>query len=90
LGTERHFILQKLKKISRVWRTQKDVLKKLSKGKRAQSGKSAKWPEFEAAILKWVERYRQNETATTTKIIRTHALKLPHDRNTEDFKGGAT
>jgi hypothetical protein len=34
---------------------QKDILKKLSKKKHADHGKSGKWPELKADKLKWVE-----------------------------------
>jgi hypothetical protein len=62
----------------------------LSKGKRMSGGKSAKWPELEVNILKWVEGHRQNGFAVTTKMIPTHSLKLYHDHNIEDFESGPT
>jgi hypothetical protein len=42
-----------------VWCAQKVVLKMLSRGKYAQHGKGAKWPELEADVLKWVEGHCQ-------------------------------
>lgn len=55
------------------------LFKKLSKGKFAQHGKSAEWPELETDMLKWVEGHCQNGSAITTKMICAHALKLAHD-----------
>jgi hypothetical protein len=64
--------------------------KKLNRGKYAQHGKSADWPELETDVLKWVEAHCQNGIAIATKIIHIHTLKLAHGRTIEDLIGGAT
>lgn len=50
-------------------------------------GKSAKWPELQADILKWVEGHCHNDFPVATRMICTRALQSAHGCHIIGFKG---
>ena len=71
--------------IIRRWRTSKAMLEKMPRKKKALSGKSAMWRQFEERLVAGVQEKRAEGYAISTLALRLKARSLAKEDDIGDF-----
>lgn len=72
----------------RRWRSEKSVLEKMPKAKKARRSGVVAWPNLESNLAKWVREQRINSIPVSTVQIRLQARILATNMGINNFKGG--
>jgi len=73
----------------RQWRKIKEKLQTMRKSKRADRGKTAKFPEIEQKMIEFIDDRRSAGLPVSTTEIRLKALHFATNNNITDFKASA-
>ncbi len=69
----------------RRWRITKASMEDMPRKKKANRGKSAKWPQLEERVITWVREKRAEGHAISTLALRLKARSFALDGDIEDF-----